>query len=163
MSIGRTIEAATAVVQAAVGQRLIQSGEITEVVYGGTGRTLVLSQRPVSSVTSVTYNGTALTEGTASGTWRLTPDGLWRDVGWTDFAWEPWPTTVVYTPGYPDGSQDLQLARGFTLTLARGLFVNPSGVVREQIDDYQVAYAETAARPRGDARHGRRASPQVRP
>lgn len=139
------LEIATSIVQAAVGQRLIQAGEFTEVVYGGTDRTLVLSQRPVGTVTSVSYNGTVLTAGTASGTYRLTPDGLWRDIGWTDCAWEPWPVTVVYTPGYPDGSQDLELARGVTLSLARGLFVNPSGAVREQIDDYAVAYSEAAA------------------
>lgn len=139
------LQIGTAIVQAAVGQRLVQVVDDTEVVLGGTDRTLVLSGRPVTAVASVSYNGTALTEGTASGTWRLTPDGLWRDIGWTDCAWEPWPVTVVYTHGYPLGDQRLQLGRGVVLSLARGLFVNPSGADREQIDDYAVAYAEASA------------------
>jgi hypothetical protein len=139
------VEVATALVQSVVGQRLVQVLNDTEIVYGGTDRTLRLSQRPVTAVTSVTYGGVLLSEGTASGTWRLSPAGLWRDLGWTEYACDPSPVTVVYSHGYAPGAQELQLARGFTLALARGLFVNPSGVVREQIDDYQVAYAEAAA------------------
>lgn len=145
-SAALAIEISTALVQSVVRQRLVQVVDDTEIVYGGSDRTLVLSQRPVTAITSVTYGGALLAQGTVSGMWRLTPGGLWRDIGWSECAWEPSPVTVVYSHGYAPGAQELQLARGFTLQLARGLFVNPSGVVREQIDDYQVAYAETAAR-----------------
>jgi hypothetical protein len=140
------LEVSTAAVQAAAGQRIVRVVDETVTVYGGGDRVLVLPERPVVSVASVTYAGSALTQGTASGTWRLTPYGLWRDLGWSDCAWEPAPATVVvYTHGYAAGDQGLQLARGAALSLARGLFSNPSGVVREQIDDYAVAYAEVAA------------------
>lgn len=148
-----TIEVCTAVVQAAVdGQRIVAATN-TEVLYGSADRLLRLTQTPVTSVTSVTYNGTLLTQGTASGNWRLSPQGLWRNLGWTEYALCDWigvsdapiATTVVYGSGYAPGDQRLQLARGAVLSLARGLFENPSGVSREQIDDYAVAYEAAAA------------------
>lgn len=139
------IEVSTAVVQAAAGQRIIQVSGETATVYGGSDSLLPLPGRPVISVASVTYGGSLLSQGTASGTWRLAPGGIWRDLGWTECSWEPSPVEVVYSYGYAPGAQELQLARGMTLSLARGLFTNPDGAVREQIDDYAVAYAEASA------------------
>jgi hypothetical protein len=146
------IECATAVVQAACGgRRIVRVVDDTEEVWGGTGQVLRLKNWPIVSIGSVTYNGSALTEGTASGTWRRAKYGIWRDCGWVEVCGEPLPTDVVYTHGYdPDGSdsdkQALQLGRGVSLGLAKGLFQSPDGVVlREQIDDYQVAYAEAEA------------------
>lgn len=145
-SAALAIEVATAVVQAAAGQRIVRVVDDSEVVYGGSDRYLVPKERPVISVASVTYNSVLLTQGTASGTWRLSANGIWRDLGWTDCAWEPAPgTVVIYTHGYLPTDQGIQLGRGVALSLGKGLFVNPSGVVREQIDDYQVAYAEASA------------------
>lgn len=135
------LEAATAVVQAACGgQRIVLVTDDAEEVWGGSESLLRLKQRPVVSISSVTYAGVALSEGTASGTWRRSQYGLWRDLGWTETWCEPSPITVVYTHGYAPGDQGLQLARSVTLSLARGVFDNPTGVVREQIDDYAVAY-----------------------
>lgn len=141
------IEVCTAVVQAAAGgQRIVLVAGDTVTLYGGDGRDLRLPQRPIVSIESVTYDGTLLGEGTASGTWRRTATGLWRDLGWSECAWEPAaPTVVVYTHGYIDGAQDLQLGRGTVLSLARGLSTNPDGTVREQIDDYSVAYEKASA------------------
>lgn len=144
------IEVSTAVVQAAVdGQRILRVTN-TETVYGGFGKVLRLKQNPVVSVTSVTYNGTLLTQGTASGNWQLSTLGPWRNLGWAEYCGGPVSSTVVYVSGYdPAGTdadkQALQLARGAVLSLARGLFENPSGVSREQIDDYAVAYEAAAA------------------
>lgn len=139
------LEVATAVVQAAAGQRIVRVTGETETVWGGSDRVLRLSQRPVVSVASVSYGGSLLTQGTASGTWRVAPDGIWRDLGWSECSWEPSPVTVVYTHGFLAADQGIQLARGVALSVARGLFTNPDGVTREQIDDYAVAYAEAAA------------------
>lgn len=139
------IEVATAVVQAVIGHRIVEVTDEAVTVYGGTDQLLRLPGAPVTSVTSVTYAGSALALGTASGTYRLAPGGIWRDLGWTECAWEPSPVDVVYSYGYAPGAQELQLGRGAALSLGRGLFVNPSGVVREQIDDYAVAYAEAEA------------------
>jgi hypothetical protein len=139
------LEVCTAVVQAAVdGQRIVRATN-TEVVYGTRDRLLRLKQQPIVSITSVTYNGTLLTAGTAWSNWRLSPLGPWRNLGWAEYCDGPVPATVVYVSGYdPAGSdsdkQNLQLGRGAVLSLTRGLFENPAGVVREQIDDYAVAY-----------------------
>ncbi|MDX6227393.1 MAG: hypothetical protein QOI76_783 [Frankiales bacterium] len=144
------LEVCTAVVQACVdGQRIVRVTN-TEVVYGGFGKVLRLKQQPVVSITSVTYNGSLLTQGTASGNWSLSPLGPWRNLGWTEYCGGPVSSTAVYVSGYdPAGSdadkQALQLGRGAVLGLARGLFENPSGVIREQIDDYAVAYSEAQA------------------
>jgi len=144
------LEVCTAVVQAAAdGQRILRVTN-TEVAYGGFGAVLRLKQQPIVSITSVTYNGTLLTQGTASGNWKPGPLGPWRNLGWTEYCGAPPSATVVYVSGYdPAGSdpdkQALQLGRGAVLSLARGLFENPSGVVREQLDDYAVAYAEAQA------------------
>jgi hypothetical protein len=139
------IEIATAVVQAAAGQRILLVGPDTETVWGGPDQVLRLREGPIVSVTSVTYNGTLLTEGTASGTWRRSMSGLWRDIGWVESPGEPSEITVVYTHGYAADDQRIQLARSWTLSIARGLFTNPDGAVREQIDDYAIAYSEAAA------------------
>ena len=54
--------------------------------------------------------------------------------------------TVTYTHGYPAGDQRLQLARSAVLSLAAGSYSNPTGAVREQVDDYSVQYEAMAAR-----------------
>lgn len=138
------LEVATAVVQAAAGQRIVRA-TTTETTYGTSDQVLRLKQRPVLSVTSVTYGGIVLSQGTASGTWRLTSGGVWRDLGWVEVVGEPYPAVVVYEAGYDEDEQEIQLSRGVCLSIARGLFTNPDGVTREQIDDYSVAYAEAAS------------------
>lgn len=146
------IEISTAVVQAACGgRRIVRVVDDTEEVWGGTDRVLRLKNWPIVSIGSVTYNGSALTMGTASGTWRRAKYGIWRDCGWIEVCGEPLPTDVVYTHGHDAAGSDsdkqaLQLGRGVALSLGKGLFQSPDGVViREQIDDYQVAYAEASA------------------
>lgn len=140
------LEVCTAVVQAACGgRRIIRVVDDVEEVWGGTDCVLRLRNFPIASIASVTYGGVLLAQGTASGTWRRSKYGLWRDLGWTACSMEPSPVTVVYTHGLAPGHQDLQLGRGAVLGLARGLFTNPDGAVREQIDDYAVAYAEAQA------------------
>lgn len=144
------IEAATAVVQTACGgQRIVLVTADSEEAWGGTGSLLRLAQHPIVSITSVTYGGEELDEGTASGGWQRAKYGPWRDLGWAGESCGPSLVTVVYTHGYdPAGSaedvQALQMARAATLSLARNLFDNPGGVVREQIDDYAVAYDQAA-------------------
>ncbi len=77
------IEVATAVIQAAVGQRILRvTGDTETLMAEGFDPLLRLSQRPIVSVSSVVSDGVTLAAGTATGTYRITPDGLWRDVGW---------------------------------------------------------------------------------
>lgn len=157
------IEAATAVVQEAANQRILQVVNDTALVIAPAGQWLELPQRPVTAVSSVTLpDGTVVAAGTASGTYRRIQHRLWRDIGWTkQRLFGPWPyydyafgyglcdgpseITVVYTHGLPAGDQRLQLARGWVLSLAKAVYDNPGGASKEQIDDYQVAYERAAA------------------
>ena len=141
------LEVSTAVIQAvADGQRILQVVGDTAVIDldpGFCGQFVTLAQRPATAVTSVTIGTTAVTDYVVQYSKRR----LWRADGWQSptssyWLWQPTTVTVVYTHGYAVGDQKLQLARGTALSIARDLFTNPDGTVREQIDDYQVAYAQ---------------------
>lgn len=145
---GVVIDACTAVVQDAARQRLVQVVGDTWETAGPPGRYLRLPERPVTAITSVTLDGTALTAGTASGTYRRSLDRIYRDVGWfttgTDTC-APSDIIVVYSHGWPDGHQKLQLAASTTLMLAARVYEVPAGVTSERIDDYAVTYDKAAA------------------
>lgn len=88
-----TMLAATTVAENYLGRPLRRAAE-TEVFYTkiGNGRGLVLSRTDVASITSVTEDGTALTDGTDFEA-DLNAGVVWRcDGGFWDY-----PTTVVYT------------------------------------------------------------------
>ena len=132
------LEVATAVVQeAAGGQRILQVVDDTFSLLGTTDSWLDLPQRPVTAVSGVEIDGEPVTD------WVRFGSRLWRRCGWSACPHEPTTVTGVYTHGYPDGAQELQLARGAVLGLAQTAYSMPAGgaVQREQIDDYAVAYA----------------------
>jgi hypothetical protein len=165
------IETATAVVQAACGgQRIVQVVNDPLTVMGTTDNWLDLPQLPVTAVSSVTLDGTALTVSTD---YQVLGSRLFRKLGWqVNFGW-PWdypygfqgnsyypppslangypyqqPSAVglTYTHGWASGSQQLQLGRQACLTLAAGVYVNPDGATRTQIDDYAAQFDVMAAR-----------------
>lgn len=142
------VECATAVVQeAAGGQRIVEVEDDTAELLGTTAAWLDLPQLPVSDVTSVTLDGVAITEGTASGTWRRPGTSrLWRDTGWATCPGEPSSVIVVYSYGYDAEDQRRQFARNAVLGLLRGVFGNAEGATRVQIDDYAAAYDALTAR-----------------
>jgi hypothetical protein len=143
------IEVCTAVVQAAAdGQRIVQVVGDTATVTGTTEQWLRLPQWPVTAVSLVALDGTALTAGlpgSGASTYRLVGDRLYRGSGWQTYCGEPSTVSFTFTHGYATGDQRLQLGRGAVLSLGRGLFENPSGVISEKIDDYAVAYAAADA------------------
>lgn len=134
------LELATGIVQAAVGQRLVEATETELVDITDCSYWLELSQKPITSVASVALDGTAVTD------WALRNQKLWRAAGWFNSTSPPSQAEVEYTFGYPDGSQHLQLARAVTLSLAQAGYGNPTGVQSEAIDDYRVSYADAMAR-----------------
>lgn len=155
------IELATASIQQmAGGQRILQVVDDSITIMGTTDSWLALPQIPVTAVASVIRDGVTLTLGTD---YKVFGDRLWsRDrwqsnIGWYgDEAWrpsygdswlgpEPGTIQVVYTHGYPAGSQDLQLARSAVISLASGVYDNPSGAISESIDDYSVSYARATS------------------
>jgi hypothetical protein len=132
------VEVATAVVQeAAGGQRILQVVDDSFELLGTTDSWLDLPQRPVTDVTDVAIDGEPVSD------WVRFGSRLWRRCGWSTDPHEPTTVTGLFTHGYPEGHQGLQLARGAVIGLAQQAYVNPSGgaVAREQIDDYAVAYA----------------------
>jgi hypothetical protein len=136
------VECATAVVQeAAGGQRLVAVSGDTATLIGTTDQWLDLPQRPVTSVTSVTLDGTALVAGTDADEYKLFGSRLWRTDGWQTYYGQPSEVVIVHDHGYATGSQNLQLARSSVLSLLRSVYGNPEGLTRVQIDDYAEAYS----------------------
>lgn len=145
------IQIATGVVQSAAGQRIIEVvGDSVQIDLDVSDCSLYLNlpERPVTAVASATVGITAVTDYSV----QLSKGRLWRSLGWRSATLPYWNSpstvTVVYTHGYPAGHQKLQLARGVVLELARTAYNAAAGsgaIVREQIDDYAVQYAEMAA------------------
>lgn len=143
------INASTAVVQeAAGGQRIVQVVGDTATIVGTTESVLWLPQLPVTTMTTVTLDGTTLTAGSGTNgtTYKLFGRSrLWRSAGWQTYLYAPSAVGLVYTHGYAAGSQDLELARSAVLSLSSAAYANPSGAVSEEIDDYKVAYERASA------------------
>lgn len=127
------LECATAVVQGAVGQRLVRATS-TATLPGVASQWLDLPQWPVVSVATVVLDGATITD------WRLSGVRLWRTGGWQP-SWQPVNVDVTYTHGYASNDQALQLARGQTLALCAPFYPNPTGASQVKIDDYAETYA----------------------
>lgn len=138
-------ECATAVVQSAAGQRIVEVVDDELELIGTTDSWLALPQIPVTAVLSVELDGVALSEGRGAEQYRLRGNRLWRTCGWQQYCGEPSDVVVVCTHGYAAGRQELQLARAATIGLAKLPYVNPSGVSSESIDDYNVSYDRMSA------------------
>ncbi len=140
------IEVGTAIVQAAAGgQRIVGVTGDTFTLIGTTDSWLDLPQIPVSAVSSITIDGTTVTAGTDADDYKRIGNRLWRTNGWQTYCDIPSIVTGTYSHGYAAGRQELQLGRGSVLSIIRGAYDNPSGVLRESIDDYTVAYEEMSA------------------
>jgi hypothetical protein len=144
------IEAATAVVQAVAGQRIVEVLDDEVVLdiddsHRG-GVYLDLPERPVTEVSTVTIGATSVTD------WIpvLRRGRVWRADGWrstlTAYPSQPSTVTIVYSHGYPTGHQRLQLGRGTVLALAAPLYPNPNSATSVKIDDYAEAYEAMSAR-----------------
>lgn len=156
------IECATAVVQEAAGQRIVQVVGDSVTLLGTTDSYLDLPQIPVTAVTSVARDDSdPVTLGSDP---KLIGNRLWSSIGWQGNLGYGWRTiqpggavlpsygqsptliTVVYTHGYAPGDQRLQLARDAVISLAAKAYSSPApGVQSESIDDYQISYAVSSA------------------
>jgi hypothetical protein len=136
------VELATAKVQGAAGQRIVEATDtaLIDVEMWECDQYLPLPQMPVRSVATV------LIDGVADTSWRLRKQMLWRLNGWNINGSAPTQVAVTSTHGYPSGAQALQLGKNYTLALARTGWGNTDGVVSEAIDDYRVTFAEADAR-----------------
>lgn len=138
------IECSTAVIQAAVGQRIVQVVDDVTVIdldEYDTGTRIALPERPVTAVAAVLIGETAVTDYKA----ELSKGTLWRACGWRStlirYHDQPSTVTITNTHGYPPEHQRRQLARGAVVAMVRGVFDNPTGLTQVRIDDYAAMYA----------------------
>lgn len=156
------ISAATALVQAEVGQTLTQVTGDTIVMDGVPSEWLVLPQRPVTNVTSVTMQDANLAPIVLDTTqYTVRGNRLWRAWGWQfsavflppvrmlgyQYLTYPPPSqvTVVCDHGYPAGDPGLELARMAVFTLGASVFANPNGSRSITVDDYTESFADAYA------------------
>lgn len=139
-SLTMLVEIGTAVVQAEAGQRLVAVTDDSVTLLGTTDSWLDLPERPVTAVSSVAVDGTAV------GDYRLFGARLWRSCGWAPSPLEPSTVTVAYSHGYASDAQELQLARGAVLAVVRDWAINPGAATSLRIDDYAETYSALAAR-----------------
>lgn len=116
--------------------QLIETATYTHLLPISAACTIRIPQRPVTAVTSVTVDGTALTSGT-EWDWDGYSDTIALD-GWSPDNEDEWQATVVYTAGYATVPDDITAV---ALDLAGQLYSRSPGVTAESIDDYRVQYA----------------------
>lgn len=156
------IASATAKVQEACGQQLVQVFGDTFELEGSPEQWLDLPQRPVTNVTSVTFQDGNLTPIALNTTqYKRVGNRLWRGFGWQyatilmpparvpfwQYATYPPPSTItgVYDHGWPAGHWRLEPARAMVLALCAQAYSNPGGVRSVTVDDYTETYADIAA------------------
>lgn len=147
----RDIDTATATLAQSAGQGLVRAytrqnidtrtytSTRVPVTIHGERYTVLLPQRPVTAVTSVTVNGTAYVAG-ADYTWDGVNARLWLRylAGSSTSFIDEWWAVVTYTAGYatvPDA------VKGVALSVAGRAYDNPRGIRSEAIDDYSATRA----------------------
>lgn len=151
-TVSDLLDQATGLIQGEAKQTitLVTDDEIT--LRGSRDREIILPERPVVSVSSVTLNGQALT---TDSDWYVDGDKLIRrrmildvahglyseQIGW---GFPAWALVVTYTHGYetiPDA------IRAVTISLVVRSFVNPGGVMMERLGQAQMQYAYQGSAP----------------
>lgn len=146
--MGVIVEAGTAVVQNACGQRIVQVVDDTQVLDidpTHTDQYLYLPERPVTAVGTVKVGTLTVVDHTP----QLRRGRIWRAYGWRsstlpDYR-QPSTVTVTYTHGLASDDQRIQFARASVLGLIRGVYGNPTGATQLAIDDYRASYDRLAA------------------
>jgi hypothetical protein len=129
------LAAATAVVQEAAGQRIVQVVDDTASILGTIESWLQLPQQPVTAVSAVTLDDQSVD-------FKRFGSRLWRRDGWQAALYEPSTVAFTYTHGYAVGDQKLEFARSATWMLAKGVTSNPTSLQSESIGDYSYAYQQ---------------------
>ena len=97
--VDQMLAAASEAVRDAAGSPISQHTS-TVTVEAGPGRSLRLPAQPVTAVSAVSIDGSAVTD------WRLVSGALWRVCGWQDGR-EPALVTVTFTHGLLDVPADI--------------------------------------------------------
>lgn len=156
------ISQATSVVQEVTGQALIRVTGDVAVLEGSPDQYIELPQRPVTAVSSVTFQDGNLAPVTLDAT-QYQPVGnrLWRGFGWQYATvlipparipyWRyltyppPSTITVTYDHGWAPGAWQLEPARTAVLALCAQAYANPGGSRSVAVDDYSESYSDLFA------------------
>lgn len=156
------ISQATAIVQEATGQTLVQVLGDTVVLDGQPEPYLALPQRPVTAVSSVTMQDANLAPITLDPSqYTLRGNRIWRAWGWQfaavflppvkmlGYQYLEWPppsqVTVVCDHGWAPGAPQLEPARSAVFALCAQAYVNPGGSRSVAVDDYTETYSDQFA------------------
>lgn len=133
---------ASAVVRGAAQSPILSaSSTVTLWAFDGGEQFLDLPGKPVTAVSSVTVDGSAVTD------YKLVHGRLWRPGGWSDGC-EPVEVVVSLTHGFASVPEDIkQLVCDLAIL---GVRTAPEGardasVVAESVDDYSVTFADGAS------------------
>lgn len=132
---------ASALVRQAAGSPISETSSTVSVWALDRGMWLDLPGQPISAVSSVTVDGTVVTD------YKLINGRLWRRCGWT-WCDEPLEVVVAMTHGLAEVPADIvqlvcDLAILGTNTAADGA-IDPR-VITEKIDDYSVTFSAAAS------------------
>lgn len=141
-NLAKALDVASAAVRDAAGSAISEETS-TVVVNAGRGNLLGLPG-PVTAVTSVSVDGTAL----VADDYEVLPNGLWRFCGWT-VCGRPVQVSVVYTHGLaavPDDIIDLtcMLAKAWLDHVAAG-GGSTAGLTSARVDDAAETYSDESA------------------
>lgn len=145
-------------IQAVARQNIFEVDGDVLTMQGTNDRRILLPERPVISVASVTLNGTTLTEGTD---WFRDGDEIVRKIftflavdaldAWTfgrGFGYEWQTLEITYSHGYPAGEEPGFLKEIACEALTRAWF-NPASVARQTVGDTQTVFDNMRFSPTG--------------
>ena len=140
------LDLATAAIQEHLRQDILAVTGDTFTVESPDGPWLTLPQRPVTNVNSVAVNGNTVTDYSKIG------DRLYRVYGWRWPSVDTIPPLAIYglkstvTVDYDHGYATIpDIIRATCLRVAARAYSNPSGYIREQVDDYAYERPATGA------------------
>lgn len=127
---------ATAEIRALTGQWISEVVDDVFTTDAPLSRVLWLPERPVTSVASVTVDGTAVTDFHRRGS-RLIRSAPWATCEGSE-------VVVVNTHGYNDEDERFDLARSACMAMAGPQMGNPQNLKSETIDDYTRVFGDYA-------------------
>jgi hypothetical protein len=135
----QALDLASATMQSLTGQHLfVKSNDVATLDGSGT-YLLFLPETPVTAVTSITLNGTAVP--TADYAWYR-HGAIVGVAGWGNKAKS---VVVTYSHGYATGTPEYETLRGINLRAAAKAFENPGGAESETIVSYTYRFAAVEA------------------
>lgn len=138
-AVATMLAVASSLVREAAGSPILEHGATVTLWATEPGHWLEIPVRPVTAISSVTRDGSLVTD------YKLVNGGLWRAAGWS--GWEPLEIEVELTCGLPEVPAsivhlvcDLAILGMENATAGA---IDPRAVA-ERIDDYSVTFAAGA-------------------